>query len=718
MKMRFLMMACAALATVQAAAETAAEAKIEELRGRARRLVAQMTLEEKVSQLQNNAVAIDRLGVPKYHWWSEALHGVARNGRATMFPQPIGLASSFNPALVKEIGAVISDEGRAKYAASLRKGRRDYCTGLTFWSPNVNIFRDPRWGRGMETWGEDPYLTGELGAAFVQGIQGDDPVYLKASACAKHFAVHSGPERLRHTFDACPSAKDFRETYLPAFKALVQKGKVESVMSAYNRVYGESATSSALLLRQILRQEWGFKGHIVSDCGAVDDIWRGHKLEEKPCAAAARALNNGLTLECGAAMGYLPNAIKNKWIDMKVIDEALVLLFTARYRLGIMGDDPECPYSTTDESALCTPAHAELARRAARESMVLLKNDGILPIDQSKTSERMFAIGATATDAFALMGNYYGTAPYLTTYLEGLSAALDAGLSLEYTPGYYYGQAAEPGTVWSETPHTVFVFLGQTGVFEGEEGDAIGSPLNGDRSSLSLPSIQLDCLRKLCKDRDRKWRKVVTVVTGGSPVDLAEVMELSDAVIYAWYAGQEGGNALADLVFGKADFVGRLPMTFPTSLDVLPAFEDYSMKGRTYKYQTEGVQLPFGYGLSYASADYVKVEADAALKCATVTLANPGKTDAIEPVQVYVASPNAGKGAPLSVLAGFARATVPAGKTVSVKIPLAPESVGEYNEKGEFTVPSGTYRVIAGAAAPGARSRELGVKSCETAIDL
>ena len=708
----------AASVAAPASADSAAGEKISAFREKARKLVSQMTLEEKRQQVVNSTQGIGRLGLQRYSWWNEALHGIARNGRATVFPEPIGQAASFNPDLVKKVAEAIVDEGRAKYAASLRLRRIDSNTGLTYWSPNVNIFRDPRWGRGMETWGEDPFLTGVLGSAFVRGIQGDDPVYYKATACAKHYAVHSGPESKRHSFNVNPSKKDLWETYLPAFEMLIRDAGVQSVMSAYNAVYGESATSSEFLLKDVLRKKWGFKGIVVSDCGAVSDIRGGHHLEKDREGSSARALNNGLTYECGGDMQALEGAVKRGLVKEEVIDAAIVDMLVTRYRLGIMEDDPECPYSTRDESNLCTPEHEALAREIARESMVLLKNDGVLPIDLSKKQRRIAINGSIAFDAFSLMGNYYGFGPHLTTYIEGISSALDAGNGMEYCPGYYYGQQKGARTHWAGGDVAI-AFVGNVPLFEGEEGDAIGSAAGGDRKTLALPEIQLEMLRRL-KDSKASYAKIVTVVSGGSPIALKEVMEMSDAVIFAWYPGQEGGHALADLLFGKADFTGRLPITFPVDESVLPDFEDYSMAGRTYRYQTEGVFLPFGYGLSLGGTPaYDRVVLSQDRRSASVTLTNKGRRDTVETVQLYVATPNAGKGAPISSLAGFARVSVPAGKTVTANVSISNRyAFTEVDEDGRRVRPAGTYRVIASAAAPGARSAELGVPSCETSVEL
>ena len=668
---------------VSAVAAGASAATVGELRTKAAALVAQMTVEEKCAQLRNEAPAIPRLGIPAYNYWSEALHGVGRNGRATMFPMPIGMAASFDPELVREIADAIATEGRIKHAASVKLGNGwRWCTGLTFWSPNINIFRDPRWGRGMETWGEDPYLTGEMGVAFVKGLQGDDPVYLKAAACAKHFAVHSGPEALRHTFDVSPSKKDLYETYLPAFEKLVREGRVEAVMGAYNRVYGESASASPFLLKTLLRDTWGFRGHVVSDCGAVCDIWRGHKIVKTPPEAAALAIRNGLTFECGPCFQHLKEGIEKGYVTMKEVDAALVQLLLTRFRLGILGNDPDCPYNAVDPRLLCCDRHRALARRMARESMVLMKNDGVLPLDPAKGSYAV--LGAGATDVFSLMGNYYGVSERMVSYLEGVTAAVDAGTDVAYRPTFLYGSDITVGHIYSGSrPSIVFAVIGLTGVFEGEEGDAIGSPKHGDRTTLELPKEQLQLLEGLQQMRKGGGR-VVAVVTGGSPIALDKVTALSDAVVLAWYAGEEGGNALADLLFGKADFTGRLPLTFPESVDVLPSFEDYAMAGRTYRYQTTGVAYPFGYGLSYARFAFANLEARAKNEgeVVSVDVKNVGEKDGTAVVQLYASTPNAGRGAALKSLVGFRRVPLKAGETQVVEFDVSPRQLMEFGEDG------------------------------------
>ena len=657
-------------------------ASVDELRARATALVAQMTVDEKCAQLRNEAPAIPRLGIPAYDYWGEALHGVGRNGRATVFPEPIGMAASFDPELVHEVASAIADEGRVKYLASLAAGRGGKMnTGLNFWSPNVNIFRDPRWGRGIETWGEDPYLTGRMGVAFVRGIQGDDPVYLKAAACAKHYAVHSGPERERHTFDACPSKKDLRETYLPAFEACVREGRVEAVMGAYNRVYGESASASTLLLKDILRGEWGFNGHVVSDCEAVCDIWKNHKIVKTPPEAVALAIKNGLTIECGPCFKHLKKALELGLVTEKEVDALVERMLLCRLRLGILGDDPDCPYNKVDPSCLSSDAHHVLARKIARESMVLLKNDGVLPLDQKKG---VYAVsGAAATDVFTQLGNYYGVSGRMRSYLDGIVSAVDAGVSVPYAHGFFYELERCSGAPWPHEENAAIVFLGLTPAHEGEEGAALLSHGNGDRETLKLPKEQLEHLRNVAKERE-KGAKVIAVITGGSPVELDEVEKHADAIVMVWYSGEAGGDALADLLFGKEDFTGRLPVTFPTSADVLPDFRDYAMDGRTYKYQTEGVAYPFGFGLSYAKFACANLEAKAkgAGEVVTAQVKNEGGRDGTAVVQLYVSTPNAGKGAALKSLVGFRRVALKAGETKAVTFDVAPRQLMEFGEDG------------------------------------
>jgi len=577
----------------------AQSAKEKEMTQKAKRIISQLTLDEKISQLTQDAKGIDRLGIKPYYWLNEALHGVGRDGRATVFPQPINLGATFDPKIVRQIGDAIATEGRAKFIVAQRQKNYSMYAGLTFWAPNVNIFRDPRWGRGMETYGEDPFLTGTLGTAFVKGMQGDDPFYLKAAACGKHFAVHSGPERTRHTANVEPTKRDLYETYLPAFKMLVQQGKVESIMGAYQRLYGESCSGSKYLLTDILRKDWGFKGHVVSDCGAVTDMYEGHKLVKSEAEAVAFAIKAGLNLECGNSMRTMKDAIQQKLITEKDLDKALLPLMMTRLKLGILQPDVSCPYNEFPESVIGCEANRKIAEQAAEESMVLLKNNGVLPI--AKDIRTLFVTGPGATDAYYLMGNYFGLSNRYSTYLEGIVGKVSNGTSVNYKQGFMQVFKNLNDVNWSVSEsrgaEVSILIMGNSGNTEGEEGDAIASADRGDRVNLRLPDSQMEYLREVSKDRANK---LVVVLTGGSPIDVKEITELADAVVMAWYPGQEGGVALANLLFGDANFSGRLPVTFPKSTDRLPAFDDYSMKGRTYKYMTDNILYPFGYGLSYS----------------------------------------------------------------------------------------------------------------------
>ena len=666
-----------------------------------------MTVDEKIGQMMNSTPAIERLDIKPYDWWNEGLHGVGRSGRATVFPQPIGLGATFDTELLKRIGDAISDEARAKYQVAQRIGNYRRYSGLSFWSPNVNIFRDPRWGRGMETYGEDPYLTGMLGTAFVKGLQGDDPQYLKAAACAKHYAVHSGPEATRHSANVEPSLKDLYETYLPAFEMLVKDANVETVMTAYNAVYGDCCSASPFLMQDILRNRWHFKGHIVSDCGAVTDIYTGHKCTRCEMDAAVKALKAGLNLECGSSMRTLKDAYAKQLITEEDLDNALR-----------PHDDPQCPYNNMPEDALGSPEHRALAKRAATESMVLLKNDGILPLD--KDIHSLDLSGSGATDVFYQMGNYYGVSDDYSTYLQGIVSKVSAGTTVSYHTGFMQldGLAANMNIGEAAGADVAIVFMGNNGNVEGEEGESIANSTSGDRLDLRLPESQMNYLRTL---KRYKGEGIVVVLTGGSPIDLREIYELADAVVMAWYSGQAGGEALGDLLFGDANFSGRLPVTFPAETEKLPPFEDYSMKERTYKYMTDNIFLPFGYGLSYGRVTYgaAKAAVDGG-KAVTVeiTLSNEGATDIDETVQLYHSSPAAGTAAPQSQLVAFSREHLKAGQTRTVKIQVPVDRLATVQEDGSKKLLPGTHTLHVASAAPTYRSAELGVQDVQATIEL
>lgn len=677
-------------------------------------LINKMTVDEKIAQLMNDAPGIDRFNIPSYNWWNEALHGVARSGRSTVFPQAIGLAATFDTSLVHKVADAVSTEGRAKFDVAQRIGNRGRFAGLTYWTPNINIFRDPRWGRGQETYGEDPFLTGCIGVSYVKGLQGEDPFYLKSAACAKHFAVHSGPEALRHVFDAVPSQKDLYETYLPAFERLVKVGKVESVMGAYNKLYGISASASKLLLTDILRKNWGFNGHVVSDCDAVKDIFTEQKMAKDEAEASAMALKSGLDLNCGDAYRGLKQALERKLITEKDLDKALLPLFMTRLKLGILTPNDYSPYKGIPESVIACDKHAELSRDAARKGIVLLKNDNqLLPL--SKSVREIYVTGPFALDAYSLIGNYYGFSGKMSTFMEGLVAKVSNGTSINFKIGSLATAANVNPNEWAveqaRKAPICFVFLGLYGPIEGEEGDAIASPTKGDKVSLSLPEPQLSLIRKIGKDRKNK---VITVLTGGSPIDLTEISELSDAIFMTWYPGQEGGNALGDLVFGDASPSGRLPVTFPITADALPAFDDYSMQGRTYKYMKDNIAYPFGYGLTYSTVKYSNMVVEQPDRKKTsfsvkVTLENQGKY-AIEDVpQLYVKAPGAGVTTPLNSLIGFRRVPLAPGERKEVTFDVSMDQLQMVMEDGKKQLLKGSYTLTVSGAAPSSRTTALNV---------
>jgi len=676
-------------------------------------LISKMTLEEKASQMMDRSVAIPRLNIPEYNWWNESLHGVARSGVATVFPQAIGLGATFDEPLMLRVSTAISDEARAMYNAAVAKGYHKKYGGLTFWTPNINIFRDPRWGRGQETYGEDPFLTSRMGVAFVKGLQGNDPHYLKVAACAKHFAVHSGPEKLRHEFDAISSAKDLRETYLPAFQALVTEAHVESVMCAYNRTNGDACCAHNFLITDVLRKEWGFKGHVVSDCGAVEDLYTGHKLTNSMAAASALAVKSGVSLDCGKEYTSLVDAVKQGLITEKEIDAALAELLKTRFRLGMFDPRGKNPYDALSADVINSSAHRTLAREAAQKSIVLLKNNGVLPLKNDLSY--YFITGPNAGNVEALIGNYYGVNPEMVTILEGIAAAIKPGSQLQYRQGILLDRPNANPIDWT-TPNTKnsdanFVVLGITGLLEGEEGAAVASPHFGDMLDYNLPKNQIDFLKKICENNDKP---VIVILTGGCPMNLAEIHELADAVIMAWYPGEEGGNALADIVFGKVSPSGRLPVTFPKSFDQLPAYEDYSMKGRTYRYMTQEPMYPFGFGLGYTTFNYESMKLSAAtiksnqsVTC-EVTIKNSGAMDGEEVVQLYLTDQQASAAVPLYSLKGFKRVSLKAGQSATVSFTITPEMMKMINDKGESVLEKGKFTVTVAGSAPVSRSTQLG----------
>ncbi len=674
-----------------------------------------MTLEEKVSQMVNTSVGIERLDILPYDWWNEALHGVARNGKATIFPQAIALAATFDEELVEQVANAISDEARAKFNISQAANNYLRYTGLTFWSPNINIFRDPRWGRGQETYGEDPFLAGKIGVAFVKGMQGDDTKYLKTAACAKHYAVHSGPEALRHEFDVYPSKKDLFETYLPAFEMLVKEANVESVMGAYNRVYGESASASRYFLIDILRERWGFEGHVLSDCGAIRDMYVGHGIAKDAAEASAIALRSGLDLNCGDSYLGLVEAVERGLVNEKEIDAALTRLLVTKFKLGILGDDSDNPYKDISSDVICSAEHIALARESAAKSIILISNkDNALPL--KKNLKAVGVTGAYATDSFVLMGNYYGVNNDMSTILEGVVNAVDLSTRVGYSRGIMPISPNQNPVCWISDEvvksDACIVSIGLSSVNEGEEGDAIASTDIGDRLSMKIPQHHIDYLKKI---KSRATGKVIAVVTGCSGMDLSEVVECADAVILAWYPGQEGGNAISDVIFGDVSPSGRMPITYPASVDQIPAFEDYSMKGRTYRYMSSKPQYPFGFGLSYTTFDYTNLDVKPSKDGITVTLdvANVGSYDSDEVVQAYISIPNCGVTNPIASLVGFKRLSLKAGERDGVELKIDRKQLMEITSEGDSRLVEGDYTLRVGNISPSERSVELGGKWLE-----
>ncbi len=678
-------------------------------------LIGRLTMEEKISQLLYNSPAIERLGIPEYNWWNECLHGVGRAGRATVFPQAIGLAATFDDSLMYRIGDAISTEARAKYNAAVRKNNRAQYTGLTFWTPNINIFRDPRWGRGQETYGEDPYLTGRMGAAFVKGLQGDNPKYLKAAACAKHFAVHSGPEKTRHEFNAVPSEKDFRETYLPAFKALVE-ADVEAVMCAYNRLYDEPCCGNAFLLKEILRDEWGFKGHIVSDCWALDDIWQRHKTVATKEEAAAMAALAGVSLNCGYIYKYLGDVI---WQKRDVIwqnslpDSLLRPLLATRFKLGMFDPPDAVPFNTIGPEKVNCPEHRALAYEAAAKSIVLLQNkNNLLPLNRDSISNILVA-GPTAADIQALVGNYNGWSENIVTFLEGIVGAVDAGTVVDYTlgcqmntPGNYYG-------FWeAQMADVIILCLGNSKLMEGEDGEAMLNPYGGDRSDIRLPESQQEYVKLLREKIPGK--PIIAVITGGSAIALQEVLEAADAVIFAWYPGEEGGTALADILFGKVNPSGRLPVTFYKSTEDLPPFDDYSMENRTYKFFWGEPLFPFGYGLSYTTFDYQDFQTDKPayqaneIIKAAIYLRNSGDKSGDEVVMVYAAK---AENPQEKHLVGFERVSLRPGEVASIIMEIDLMEMYQWDSGNQtYYVKEGEYLISTGQPGETLKTVKVSIK--------
>lgn len=689
-----------------------------ELESKARALVAQMTLEEKITQTLHSAGAIERLGIKAYNWWNEALHGVARAGVATVFPQAIGLAATFDEDLIEQTADIISTEARGKFNMQQKFGDRDIYKGLTFWSPNVNIFRDPRWGRGHETFGEDPYLSGRLGVRFIHGLQGDDKRFLKTAACAKHFAVHSGPEDERHSFNAVVSKQDLYETYLPAFKACVQEGKVEAVMGAYNRKNNEPCCGSKTLLIDILRNQWGFKGHVVSDCWAIKDFHMYHKVTNSPVESVAMAINNGCDLNCGNLFLYLEQAVEEGLVDEKTIDEAVTRLYVAKLKLGMIGDDSDNPYKDIGYDKVDCKEHAEFNFNVACKTIVLLKNENqLLPLDKNKIKS-IGIIGPNANNRKALVGNYEGTASRYYTIAEGIQDYVGDDVRVRFSEGchLYKKQISGLGELNDrisevkgvcEASDVIIACMGLDAGLEGEEGDRGNEFSSGDKPNLNLPGIQQDVLETIYES----GKPVILVLLSGSALDVRWADQHIPAILQGWYPGAQGGRAIASVLFGEHTPEGKLPVTFYKTSEELPDIRDYNMKGRTYRYMDGEALYPFGYGLSYTDFQISNVTWNSKeihlqkpIKL-SLDISNTGNYRGGETIQIYIKCNK--KDAPNSQLKFLKKVFLEPGESKTVNVQLDTKAFGLYNEEGQFVLYKGEYEVFIGTSQPDQRSIQL-----------
>lgn len=695
-------------------------------RKKAKELVSKMTLLEKAAQLKYDAAPVQRLGVPAYNYWNEALHGVARAGVATMFPQAIGMAAAFDEDAMEKVGDIIATEGRAKYNAYSGHDDRDIYKGLTFWSPNVNIFRDPRWGRGHETYGEDPYLTSRLGVRFVEGIQGKGPV-MKAAACAKHYAVHSGPEAVRHEFNAKVSKKDMWETYLPAFEALVKEADVESVMGAYNRTNGEPCCGHKYLMEEVLRGKWEFDGHFTSDCWAIKDFHENHMVTKNARESAALALKRGCDVNCGNTYLHLMAAVEEGLVTEEDITAAAERLFTTRFLLGLF-DGSE--YDDIPYEAVECQEHVEAAVDMARKGSVLLKNDGILPLDKSKL-RTIGVVGPNADSRTALIGNYHGTSSRYITVLEGIQDEVGGEVRILYSQGCHLEKDRVEGLAWSqdriseavitaEHSDVVVICVGLDETLEGEEGDAGNSDASGDKKDLHLPKVQEELIEKVTA----VGKPTILVLMAGSAIDLNYAQENCGGILAAWYPGARGGKAVADLLFGNVSPSGKLPVTFYKGVEELPEFTDYSMKNRTYRYMEQEPLYPFGYGLSYGDVRVKKAELKGQVTKesdirVSVSLENQGQADTDEVVQIYIKDMESPLAVPNYSLCGFQRIFLKAGEKKDVEMTVSNQAMSVVDEEGERHIDSKSFKLFVGTSQPDVRSEALtGKKPAEIPVIL
>lgn len=696
---------------------------------KARELVSKMTLQEKAEQLTYKAPEIKHLNIPRYNWWNEGLHGVARAGTATVFPQAIGLAAMFDDELLNKIAQIIATEGRAKYNESSKKDDRDIYKGLTYWSPNVNIFRDPRWGRGHETYGEDPYLTSRLGVAFVKGLQGEGK-YLKIAACAKHFAVHSGPEGLRHEFNAVVSKKDLYETYLPAFEACVTEADVEAVMGAYNRTNDEPCCGSELLLKDILRGKWQFKGHVVSDCWAIADFHLYHGVTSTATESAALAIKNGCDLNCGNVYLQMLLAYKEGLVTEEDITRATERLMATRIRLGMFDED--CEYNKIPYEVNDCKEHNEASLMASRKSIVMLRNNGLLPLDKSKIKS-IGVIGPNSDSELMLKGNYFGTASRYITILEGIHEAVGEDVRVFYSEGCHLyknsisdlalpninDRLAEAITV-AEHSDIVVMCLGLDSSIEGEQGDAGNSDGAGDKLSLNLPGKQQELLEKVIET----GKPVIVVLGSGSALTLQGQEENCAAILQAWYPGSQGGRAVADLIFGKCSPSGKLPVTFYKTTEELPEFTDYSMKGRTYRYMKGESLYPFGFGLTYSNVELSELAISDINENfenveVSIKISNMGNFDIEEVLQCYVKDLDSKYAVDNYSLSAFKRVSLNIGESKVVKMTINKRAFEAVNDEGERILDSKKFKLFVGISQPDNRSVQLtGIKPMEAEVLL
>lgn len=652
-------------------------------------LANQMSLIELVSQMRNSSKSIKRLNIKQYNWWNEGLHGVARAGIATVFPQAICMASSFDADAVKQCADIISTEARAKFNESQKNKDYSIYKGLTLWSPNVNIFRDPRWGRGHETYGEDPYLTSVLGCAFIEGIQGDNDKYMKASACAKHFCVHSGPEGLRHTFNAEVSKKDFYETYIPAFEAAVKKAKVSGVMGAYNRVNGESCCASQKLIDKLLRKEWGFDGYFVSDCAAILDVIYKHKKTFNPAKGAAMAVNAGCDLECGVVYSLLPLSVGLGYISKDTLRKSVARLMAIRSSLGMFDDD--CPFNKITIKENATPEHEAQAVKMAEKGIVLLENDGILPLKEN--AQKILITGYNADNKLAYLGNYFGDPSHFVMVTDSVS---QYNRETEFIRGVHLYESAKNGDVNQalQAAQNADIILMCTGLDSSIEGEEAGGALaggggnigkQGDRETIDLPLNQQEYIEKLMET----GKKIILLNFSGGCVNFGKFKNRVNAIVQCWYPGAQGGTAIANILFGKCSPSGKLPVTFYNSVDDLPDFCDYSMQNRTYRYFKGDVQYPFGYGRTYTKFSLENAEVRENKIRATVK--NVGKFESETVLQLYVTCPKAEFETPIKSLIGFKRISLKPQEEKEFVFETDENSLMSVNDNGEKVLLKGEY---------------------------